>query len=588
MTTTINEFRTTLSPPPGLARVPVQRRNDSRVLSTVYWVRDKRGFACERARHIVAEVKVQLFLAWRGFFRVCAFLAVTAPLLGAPAVLDSELKIRHVLDTGANSFRLALNPADGALYYLKVNGDLYRVTLSSGAGSTSTRVYSRTDHGVSSAAGLAIGEDGTIYLTSNDVVTNHTISTVTKGVRDAGTGTRRWSILAQTVPIPGGARIFNHQMNGIVLSPDGKSVFVNIGARTDHGEIQTDGGAFPGVREVGLTTILLRLPSDGTNILLANDREKLRDLGYLFCEGLRNTYDLAFAASGDLFGVENGPDRDMPEELNWLREGHHYGFPWRMGTEDNPQQFSNYQPSEDKLLNENYYAVSHNTYQNDPTFPKAPGPFTDPVINVGPDADSIRDPQTGGVLNASATGRTISTFTAHRCPLGLSFDTLGRFGSKFRGNAFAVSWTPGQANSSSGSGPFNDASEDLLHLRLTSAGTNYQVQATRIASGFDEPVDTEIVGNKLFVLENVGDGGIWEITFPAAPVPLLTDALLDSDRVFQIKLGGAAQSNYVLEASFNLLDWVFLTSYEGASIPVLFRDPASTNQVLRFYRARPQ
>ena len=544
-------------------------------------------FACKRSAPIVSDVKLRFFLARRGLFRACFLLALAAPLFAAPAVLDSELKIRNVLNTGVDSFRLVLNPADGALYYLKVNGDLYRVNLSNQAGaSTSTLVYSKTDHGVGSAAGLAIGEDGTVYLTSNSVTTNHTVSTVTKGVRNATAGTRSWSILAQTVPIPGGARIFNHQMNAIVLSPDGKSVFVNIGARTDHGEIQTDDGAFPGLREVGLTTILLRLPSNGTNIVLPNDREQLRNLGYLYCEGLRNTYDLAFAPNGDLFGVENGPDRDMPEELNWLREGHHYGYPWRMGTEDNPQRFPNYNPAGDKLLNANYYAVSHNTYQNDPAFPAPPGPFTDPVINMGPDADSIRDPETGGVLNASAVGRTISTFTAHRCPLGLSFDHLGAFGSKFRGNAFAVSWTQGQPSGNTGSGPFNDASQDLLHLKLIFAGTNYQVQATQIASGFNQPVDTEIVGNKLYVLENGGSEGLWEISFPAAPLPLLTDASWSADQFFEVTLRGASQSNYVLEASPNLFDWVFLTNYTGGITPVIFREPAS--QVLRFYRARPR
>jgi len=245
-----------------------------------------------------------------------------------------------------------------------------------------------------------------------------------------------------------------------------------------------------------LTTIVLRLPSSGANILLPNDREQLRQLGYLYCEGVRNTYDLAFSADGNLFGLENGPDRDMPEEMNWLREGHHYGFPWRMGTEDNPQRFAGYDASQDKLLNPGYYAVSHGTYQSDPTFPPAPIQFTDPVINVGPDADRFRDPQTGAILDASDLGLALGTFTPHRCPLGLSFDTHGAMGSKFQGDAFAVSWTAGLAPGQTGEGPFNDPSQDLLHLKLTSLGTNYQLQATRIVGGFQNPVDTEIVDNK--------------------------------------------------------------------------------------------
>ncbi len=27
----------------------------------------------------------------------------------------------------------------------------------------------------------------------------------------------------------------------------------------------------------------------------------------------------------------------MPEELNWIQQGEHFGYPWYMGTEANPQ-----------------------------------------------------------------------------------------------------------------------------------------------------------------------------------------------------------------------------------------------------------
>jgi len=506
----------------------------------------------------------------------------------APSVLDAQLQIRNVLNTGSGSFRLVLNPDDGHLYYLKVNGELYRVDLSTQPGrTTSTLIASSGAHQVTTAAGLAIGSDGTIYLTGNTVRTNHTVGTVTKGVLNHSTGSRTWSILAQTVPIPGGSRIFNHQMNAIALSPDGQSIYVNIGARTDHGEIETDGGLFPGLREAGLTTIILVLPSQGSNIVLPNDRAQLRRLGCLFCEGVRNTYDLAFSAHGELFGLENGPDRDMPEELNWLRAGHHYGFPWRMGTEDNPQQSPNYDPTQDKLLNPSYYAVSHGFYQNDPTFPPAPTTFTDPVLSVGPDADQIRDPLTGSSLDVSAQGKTIGTFTAHRCPLGLTFDKQGALGSKYTGDAFAVSWTAGLASGQTGEGPFADPSQDLLHLKLTPLGTtNYQVQVTRIVGGFVNPVDTELIDNKLYVLENGGSQGIWEVTFPPAPRPLLADATWLANGKFQLTLRGASTTNYVLEGSVDLSQWTSLTNYNGSDAPLPFIDQAAP-PAQRFYRARP-
>jgi len=525
--------------------------------------------------------------AWQAVLAACCVCCSSA--LAAPTVLDPELQIRNVLNTGSDSFRLVLNPDDGHLYYLKINGNLYRVNLSAQpGGTTSTLVASSNGHHVTSAAGFAIGPDGTFYLTGNTVRTNHTVGLVTKGVLNHASSSRTWSVLAQTVPIPGGSRIFNHQMNAIVLSPDGKSTYVNIGARTDHGEVQSDGGLFPGLREAGLTTIILVLPAQGSNIVLPNNRDQLRQLGYLFCEGVRNTYDLAFSAKGELFGLENGPDRDMPEELNWLRAGHHFGFPWRMGTEDNPQQFPNYDPSKDKLLNQSYYAVGHGTYQNDPTFPPPPAAFTDPVLSVGPDADRIRDPLTGAALDASDLGRTIGTFTAHRCPQGLTFDKQNALGSKFTGNAFAVSWTPGLASGQTGEGPFADPSQDLLHLKLIPLGTtDYQVQVTRIVGGFQNPVDTEIIENKIYVLENGGSQGLWEVTFPAAPRPLLTDPAWLPSGIFRLTLRGTPNTAYVLEASSSLSEWNTLTNYNGSDAPMTFSDtsaPASQ----RFYRARPR
>jgi hypothetical protein len=335
--------------------------------------------------------------------------------------------------------------------------------------------------------------------------------------------------------------------------------------------------------------VLLRLPIDSSGLILPNNRGQLRSMGYIYCEGLRNTYNLAFAANGDLFGSENGPDRDMPEEINWLREGRHYGYPWKMGTDDNPQQFSGYNPSQDKLLNPNYSAVAQGTYVNDPTYPPPPAQFTDPVINVGPDADKIRDPATGGVIDASDTGRTLGTFTGHRCPLGLTFDTLGTLGSKFHGNAFVVSWTAGIAANGTGQGPFGDPSQDLLHLEFTSLGTNYQLRATRIVGGFRNPADTALIGNKLYVLENGGSQGLWEITFPPAPpVPLLSGPSWLPNGMFQFTLRGAPGTRYILDSSSNFLDWTFLSNYSGSDTPILFSDPTILAPPYQFYRSRPE
>jgi hypothetical protein len=96
-----------------------------------------------------------------------------------------------------------------------------------------------------------------------------------------------------------------------------------------------------------------------------------------------------------------------------------------MGGADNPQQFPTYTTNTDKLLDSRYIAVQGGYYHNDPTFPPPPTNFAEPVINLGPDADSYRDPVDGSIKDASNLGQTLSTFTAHRSPLGLVFDRVG-------------------------------------------------------------------------------------------------------------------------------------------------------------------
>jgi hypothetical protein len=512
---------------------------------------------------------------------------LTPSLEAAPFLLDPGLQLRKVMNTGAASIRLAWNPDDQHLYYLKITGQIYRVDLSNTPdASTSVRLYDQNDHQITSAAGMVIDSAGTIYLTSNRNVPDHTVSTVTRGVLNRQTGIRNWSVLAETQPYPSESRLFNHQLNAIALSPDGQSLLVNLGARTDHGEIQSDSGNFPGIRETGLTAIILQLPTAATGLVLPNHREQLRQAGYLYCEGVRNTYDLAFSPQGDLFGAENGPDRDMPEELNWLRKGHHYGFPWRMGLENNPQQFAFYDPAADLLLNNNYLGVIQGTYQNDPTFPPPPPgvQFTNPILNTGPDADWFRDNQTGTIQDASIAGLPIGSFTAHRCPVGLVFDSKRKLPPGYRGDAFLLSWTEGQNPGQNGAGAF-DESEDLLHLKLNPAGQDYQLSATRIAAGFTHPIDTEITGTKLYVLENGGSQGLWEITFPPqSPFPV--NPVLQANGDLRLSLGGVPGDPYLLESSPDLITWTLVQRYTATESPIILT-LTTTGLPRQFYRARP-
>ena len=122
--------------------------------------------------------------------------------------------------------------------------------------------------------------------------------------------------------------------------------------------------------------------------------------------------------------------------------------------------------------------------------------------------------------DASASGLTLSTFTAPRAPLGLVFDRAGVLGAGYRGGGFVLGWTPGDPAGDSLPGPFKDASQDLLHLRRPPRGSmRHGLSARRIVGGFDRPVDAELVGDRIFVLEWGGNQGLWEVTLPGVGRP---------------------------------------------------------------------
>ncbi len=525
-------------------------------------------------------------LGWSAF---CAMvLSVSQRAQSAPVALNTNLQIRLVLNTTNNSqnVRIAKDPRNNQLYFLKINGDIYKLNLQPGAGSSATKVYSSADHGLSSSVeGFAIGPGGTIYVLGNNTTnSSFTYMRISKGVTN-GSGVRSWTLLARTQPYPRSNTAFDHLCNGLVASPDGQYLYVNSGARTDHGEVQSNSGLFPNVREVPLTTKIFRLPTSGSNLTLANDLTSLEQAGYIFAEGNRNAFDLAFAPNGDLFATDNGPDRDMSESLYWLRAGLHYGFPWRMGGADNPQQFPTYNPSTDKLLDSRYTAVQNGYYHNDPTFPPPPTNFADPVINLGPDADSFRDPADGSIQDASSLGQRLSTFTAHRSPLGLVFDTVGAMADPFQNHGFVLSWTPGDPTGNTVAGPFKDASQDMLDLNLLKLGdTNYQTTTTRIIGGFSNPIDAEIIGNRIYVIEYGGSQGIWEITFPPiSPTIVITEPALDVSGAFGFNVTATPGLIYEIDTSSNLLTWSSVTNFISASNPFHFSELAASD-CCRFYR----
>jgi glucose/arabinose dehydrogenase len=391
---------------------------------------------------------------------------------------------------------------------LDTAGNILRISGISSS-TTSTKVASAREI-QGTPTGMAFDSKGTLYVVLNTTVDKTKTQVVVRRGVPNDKDQFNWETLAASEPYPLSDTYFDHLYNGIVVSPDDQWIYINGGSRTDHGEVEDNGGAFPDTREVALTSKVLRISTNAQELLLPNDEAALTAQDLIFARGTRNAYDMAFAPNGDLFAVDNSPDADYPDELNWIRQGLHYGFPWRFGAQDNPQRLADYDPTKDPRLQSGFWAVDHGFYRNDPTFPQPPGEFADPIVNMGPDAIKYRGDD-GKEYDAYTEGKSLSTFTPHRSPLGLVFVTDAALPAQWLSqgatfSAFILSW--GAAG-----GTLNDKGQDLLYMQLTKAGENYQAVSTQIVRGLHFPIDSVLIENHLYILEYSDKGAIWEITF---------------------------------------------------------------------------
>lgn len=418
--------------------------------------------------------------------------------------------------TVGNAVRVAQSPRTKKVYVLTADGSLRELnlsTLDSTVVVTGNAISGALPAGTffSSVQGLAFGPEGNAYLVANKDLGNTNVGLVVKGAFNGTTWS--WSLLAQTAEYPDSNTPFDHHYNGIVVSPDGQYVFVASGSRTDHGEVQNVGGAFPNTREVPLTASLFRFATNSASISLPNTDAGVAP--YLWAKGLRNSFDPAFAPDGNLFSGDNGPDSDYNEELNWIRQGLHFGFPWRLGNDDNAMASPSYNPATDTRLRPGYFGIDNGFYYNDPAFPAKPAGLVDPIVSRGPDADLYRNTSSGGVTEASAAGGTISTFTGHRSPLGLSFDVAGRLCGDYKQQAFLLSFGAAVDRNAT-NGMFPDPGRDLLGIKLIPVGSSFEIETRQLVTGFTQPIDSLLLGNKLYVIEYGAAGRIYELALPVS------------------------------------------------------------------------
>src|SRR5690606_8847070 len=226
--------------------------------------------------------------------------------------LRDDIKIEHHTASGPDAVRLLSDPVTNSFYYTTFSRDVIRSAEDFAGNFHLVNEYTAADHGITRLQGASF-LDSTLFLVGNISVNG---GKGTKGIMMKGKlnrqGKRDWSLGFITEEVGSTKTVFDHGFNGTVISPDKKYIFVNSGARTDHGEIQDNDGAHPGARGDARTACVLRIPVDAAASYLPRHRRVLLTEGYLHAEGIRNAYDLACSPEGHLFAVSNSGDSDHP------------------------------------------------------------------------------------------------------------------------------------------------------------------------------------------------------------------------------------------------------------------------------------
>ena len=75
-----------------------------------------------------------------------------------------------------------------------------------------------------------------------------------------------------------------------------------------------------------------------------------------------------------------------------------------------------------------------------------------------------------------------------------------------------------------------------------------------IVGGFSNPIDAEIIGNRVYAIEYGSSQGIWEITFPpASPAIILSAPAVDAS--------GAFDKRFTAISSISTSNWSTMVSF---------------------------
>lgn len=141
-----------------------------------------------------------------------------------PQLLVDDISIRNVATVQDYAVRIAYNKANEEFYYLTTGGNIYRVDVNS---RRQFLIANSEDFGINETQGFAISKSGDFFVSG------------TNKDRDKATNQGRvsrgsyidnqlvWQDVLTTEEYPLSNTAFDHNFNGIELSPDQKTLYVN-------------------------------------------------------------------------------------------------------------------------------------------------------------------------------------------------------------------------------------------------------------------------------------------------------------------------------------------------------------------------
>ena len=384
--------------------------------------------------------------------------------------LSSAFTSRSFTFSESSLVSMAQSPVSRLIYAVRNNqfggnSNLYRINI--GGGSINATVISSLPQ-VICAQGLTFDPAGNIYLSTRE-------GDIFKGTDTNASPTVDSFSFTQIIDLPQQELGTFHGVGGIAVGPDGM-LYINSGSESHYGFLSN---GTPELFAGRLNARILRASTNG-------------GLGTVetFCEGVRNTFDITFRSDGKLFGVENGPNTNCnyAEEFNMLREGRHYGFPYRFASDIDGGNAS--------------FTCNNGPGGGVNGPPPLPGGLqtTHAWANYGPFA------KPGAGQTGYQDGQAYYGFHPHSSPTGVCFyepaamdPAAPKFPAEFHGRAFVARF--GQLE-----GGIADVGFDVLSMRLDDAGVGYVCNG--FLTGVGRAIDTLCAYNgRLYVLVFSSDVG---------------------------------------------------------------------------------